>query len=425
MPHYYHAHRVILEKCEGHMKCVRSCPTQAIRIRNGKAQIKEELCVDCGTCISVCPSNAITTVTDPIEEFDQFKYKVIIPTPVLYSQFDPSIHPYIIHLALKELGFDEVIDVNYSTSLLAKVLIKYLENYNGPLPLISSHCPSLIRLIQVKYPDLVDQILPLDVPREITAREVRKNLPQKIGVAPNQIGIIYIANCPAKIVSIKQPAEKSTSWFDGVLSVKDVYAWLYPHVIAIKEKFDEKDVLEDFTFTTGWSRLGSIIKSAKMENWMAVSGLAHVMRVLDDIENSRLRNVDFLEAVTCMLGCIGGPFNVENAYVARANTVKQAMKYETPIEIDEEQIKKKLEEGYYYFENPILPRPTKYFDTDLMTSVKRIKERDRIYQKLPQIDCGCCGAPTCLAFAEDVVRGEAKLTDCISFSHKIMNKNND
>jgi iron only hydrogenase large subunit-like protein len=293
-----------------------------------------------------------------------------------------------------------------------------LKQYDGPLPLISSHCPALIRLIQVKYPGLVNQIVPLDVPREVTAREIRKSLPRKLGIKPSELGIIYIAPCPAKVVSIKQPAEKKTSWFDGVISIKDTFRLLYPHVIAIQEKFDPKKVPEDFSFHSGWARMGSIISAAGMDNWMAVSGLDHVMKVLDDIENSKLRNVDFLEAMTCMLGCIGGPLVVVNPYMARANIIKQAQQYEKKVTFDEDKILRQFENGYYNLENPILPRPTSYFDSDLATSIKRIKERDRVYKKLPHIDCGCCGAPTCMAFAEDVVRGFADVTECIFLTGK-------
>jgi hypothetical protein len=138
-----------------------------------------------------------------------------------------------------------------------------------------------------------------------------------------------------------------------------------------------------------------------------------VMKIFDDIENSRLRNIDFVEALTCMLGCINGPFTVENPYIARANSIRQRTKYESGVELDDDDIDRKLEEGYFSLGNPVLPRPTKYFDTDLETSIKRMRERERIYHKLRQINCGCCGAPTCMAFAEDLVRGEAQLTDCI------------
>jgi len=400
------------------MKCMRCCPTEAIRIRGGKAVMSEELCVDCGTCLSVCPSGAIVPISDPIAEISRFRYKVVVPSPVLYSQFDTGIHPYIIHMALKRLGFDEVADTGSSSADLARAIVKYMRSYHGRLPVISSHCPSMLRLIQVKYPDLVELVVPFDVPREVTAREIRRNLPKRLGLRPEDIGIIYIAPCPAKIVSIKQPAEKTRSWFDGAVSVRDVYTVLLPHVMAIREKFTEKQVPPDFSFAAGWAALGGITGVVEMENWLAVAGLDHVGKILNDIENSRLRNVDFVEALACMMGCVGGSFNVENPYVARANNVKQRSKYETPIEVNDANVEEKLKEKYYFIESTILPRPTKYFDTDLETSIKRMKEKERVYQKLRQIDCGCCGAPTCMAFAEDLVRGEAKITDCVFLSHK-------
>lgn len=418
MTQYYHAHKVVRDKCRGHMTCMRHCPTQAIRVKGGKAVISEELCVDCGTCISVCPTEAIVPITDPVADISKFKYKVAVPSPVLYCQFEPNIHPYIIHLAFKELGFDEVVDVSTSSTALARTLVKYMRKYRGRLPLISSHCPSMLRLIQVKYPDLVELVVPLDVPREVTAREVRRTLPAKLGLKEEDIGIIYIAPCPAKIVSIKQPAEKARSWFDGAVSIKDVYSVLLPHVVAIKEGFESSRVPKDFSFNAGWATLGGVTRAVKTKNWLAVSGLDHVMRILDDIENSRLRNVEFVEALACMLGCIGGAFNVENPYLARTNSIRQRARYENRIKVNDKEIDQKLKDAYYFLENPVLPRPTSYFDTDLETSIKRMKERDRVYQKLRQTDCGCCGAPTCMAFAEDFVRGEAQITDCIFLAQK-------
>jgi iron only hydrogenase large subunit-like protein len=410
---YYHAHRVDSAKCRGHMTCMRHCPTQAIRVKHGEAKISEDLCVDCGKCLSVCPSHAMVLDSEPIARITQFKYKVAVPSPALYSQFDPSIHPYIIHLALKRLGFDEVVDVATSSLALGTALLEYIKGYRGRLPLISSYCPSIVRLIQVKYPDLVELIVPMEVPREMAAREIRRTLPPKLGLKPEDIGIFYIANCPAKIVSIRQPAEKAKSWFDDGISIRDTYPALLPHVVTIKEEFDPETIPEDFSFSSGWVTTGSIIRSVKVENWLAISGVDHVMQILDDIENSRLRNVAFVEALAHMFGCIGGPLNVENPYVAQSNATKQRHKYERHAKNEHEDVERKLHEGYYSLEHPILPRPTEYFDTDLETSIKRMRERERVYQKLRQIDCGCCGSPTCKAFAEDFVRGRVKLTDCI------------
>jgi iron only hydrogenase large subunit-like protein len=415
MSSFFHAHRVIPELCQGHIACMRRCPTQAIRVRDGKSTFSEELCIDCGGCISACPSNAIIPTIDLVESISQYKYKVIVPTPVLYSQFDPRIHPYVIHLGLKQLGFDEVIDVTKTSAILSRALKLYLQGYKGRTPLISSYCPSVVRLIQVKYPDLVELIIPIDVPREIAAREVRMSYPQKLGIKPEELGLFYVANCPAKIVSVRQPAEKKESWYDGVHSIREVYSALVPIVNTIAKNFEPKDVPDDFLFHVGWVSSGSLTHSLEMENWLVVAGLDHVMKILDDIENSRLRNITFIEATAHMLGCVSGTFNVENPYVARANSMKQAEKYETPFKIDNDEIRGKLDAGYYFIENPVLPRPLQFFDTDLETSIKRMRERERVYQKLPQVDCGCCGAPTCMAFSEDFVRGLAKLSDCIFF----------
>jgi iron only hydrogenase large subunit-like protein len=416
MAKYYHAHRVDPDKCRGHMACMRQCPTQAIRVRNGKAAISEELCVDCGKCLSVCPSGAIVLHADPISRISDFKYKIVVPATAVYSQFDASIHPYIVHLALKRLGFDEVADVTTSSMALGDAIVKYIKEYRGRLPLISSYCPSIVRLIQVKYPDLVELIIPMDVPREMTAREIRRGLVEKLGLKPEEIGIFYIANCPAKIVSVRQPAEKDKSWFDDVITIRDAYPILLPHITAIREEFDPRMVPDDFSFSSSCVSTGSTIRSARPEDWLAVSGLDHVMQILDDIENSRLRNVVFVEALAHMFGCLSGPLNIENPYVAQSNSNKQKHKYERHARNEHDDIERKLIEGYYSLESPILPRPTEFFDTDLETSIKRMKERERVFQKLRQIDCGCCGSPTCKVFAEDFVRGQVKLTDCIFLS---------
>ena len=52
--------KVDSDKCAGHQKCVRVCPTDAITVNDWKAEINEELCLGCGVCVTVCPERAIT-----------------------------------------------------------------------------------------------------------------------------------------------------------------------------------------------------------------------------------------------------------------------------------------------------------------------------------------------------------------------------
>lgn len=50
-----------------------------------------------------------------------------------------------------------------------------------------------------------------------------------------------------------------------------------------------------------------------------------------------------------------------------------------------------------------------------MESFARLNQVERLLKKLPGLDCGSCGAPTCKALAEDIVRGEAVESDCVYF----------
>jgi len=180
----------------------------------------------------------------------------------------------------------------------------------------------------------------------------------------------------------------------GSLKYLDFYPLLRPHVLAAKEHFDERQVPRGYCFSAGWSAFGGMTRAVQGENWLAVSGIDQVIRIFDDIENSKLRHVDFVEALACMLGCSGGTLNVESPYVARANSIKQRVRYEGVMELDDDAIERQLGEGYFDLQRPIRPRPTRYLDTDIQTSLKRMREIERLYGKLRQNDCGCCGAPT-------------------------------
>ncbi len=82
-----HGFKFIADKCRGRMECMRACPTRAIRIKNGKARLIPELCIDCGSCLNVCPSGAIAATTVPFAELDRFKFKVAVASPALFAQF--------------------------------------------------------------------------------------------------------------------------------------------------------------------------------------------------------------------------------------------------------------------------------------------------------------------------------------------------
>ncbi len=410
---YFHPIKILQDKCSGRMKCMRVCPTEALRVRGGKVRLIEELCIDCGACVDACPSKAIVPLTDPFTRSSKYRYRVAVASPVLYSQFGLDIDPKVIVQGLKDIGFDYVVDVSRACEEISAVLDIFLEEYDGPGPLISSFCPSVVRLVQVRYPGLTELLMPLNAPREIAARQAKENLSETLGVKMEDLEVLYLTPCPAKIVAIKQPAEKGRSWIDGAISIADIYAPLFNAVSRLANEEVDECIARDFTFGAGWSMLGEMTRLLGSERGIAVSGLSDVTRILDDIESGRLRGIDFVEASACLGGCIGGSLTVDNMYVARSSVLSIMRKHGEGLVVNKDDVVGKYREGYYFIQRKLAPRPLQPLDTDISKAIQKKKEKDTIYASLPQIDCGCCGSPTCRAFAEDIVRGRSKIEDCI------------
>ena len=105
MNSFFHSVRLDEEKCMGCTNCIKRCPTQAIRVRNGKANIISERCIDCGECIRVCPHHAKYAERDSMNRLLEFKHRIALPAPSLYGQFNNLDDIGYIITALKMLGF--------------------------------------------------------------------------------------------------------------------------------------------------------------------------------------------------------------------------------------------------------------------------------------------------------------------------------
>jgi Fe-S-cluster-containing hydrogenase component 2 len=392
------------------------CPTQAIRIRDGTAVIIEEKCIDCGECLTICPHDAILPLTDPFGELTKFRHTVALPSPALYAQFGREILPERILSGIKKLEFDDSFDMAITCGEVSFAIQEYLREYQGPRPLISNVCPTVVRLIQVKYPALIDQIIPLEPPRELAAREVKKKYAKQLKLKEKDIGTFYLTPCPVKMISIKQPAEKGESHIDGAISITDIYAPLLS-AMESQEKYSYRKALESICILgIGWTIVGGICRTLRLKNSLAVSGLCEILKVFDDIERGKLRNIDFLEVYSCPQGCVGGSLTVENLYISYNKILKliETLEYEQIKACpDIREVRKLYKQNYFFINGKFEPRPLEPLDKDLAKAIKKRKKKEEIYESLPKIDCGVCGAPTCLCFAEDVVKGEAKQTDCI------------
>ena len=301
---YFHSVRLDRDKCKGCTNCIKHCPTEAIRVRNGKAQIIDERCIDCGVCIRVCPYHAKVAYTDPFSDIGKFKYKIALPAPSLYGQFKNLESIDRVISGLKQMGFDDVYEVAKGADIVSCAIREKISSKKN-LPVISSACPAIVRLIQVRFPELIDNIIDLQSPMEVAASAAKTEYAEKHGVDVSDIGAFFITPCPAKMTSIKNPYGVDKSNVDGAVSVIDIYGLLAGQ---IKKPDMDTDIGNTASvYGVGWANSGGECAAAGIENYLAVDGIDNVIKVIEEIENLKLGELQFFEGLACPGGCVGGP----------------------------------------------------------------------------------------------------------------------
>ena len=399
------------EKCKGCINCIKRCPTEAIRVRNGKAVILSDHCIDCGECIRVCPNHAKKAISDPLSIMSGFKHKVALPAPSLYGQFKSIRDVNIILTAILDIGFDEIYEVALAAQSVSDYTKDILPDVRSKLsgPLISSACPVIVKLICFRYPDLVDNILRTITPVELAAVAAREKAVSETGLKPGEIGVFFISPCPAKITASKYRIGFDGVVIDGVFSITELYKKLLPAVEKMKEP---KNLSIAGVRGIDWAYSGGEGNAIDESLFVAVDGIDHVIRVLDEIENDKFSTIRFVELNACPGGCVGGCLAVENPFVARAriHRMGQTMdKDKSHHKVDSKCLTSDILDWSKTPEYGSILR----LDTDRSAALKKLSDIENVFETLPDIDCGSCGAPSCHALAEDIISGTANENDCV------------
>ncbi|MBN2620786.1 4Fe-4S dicluster domain-containing protein [candidate division WOR-3 bacterium] len=409
----HHSIRINKDKCIGCVRCMRGCPTKAIRVRNDKAVINYEKCIDCGECLRMCRYDAVEPITTSQTDLKKFTYKVALPSPVLYAQFGAHVAPAEILRVLQSLGFNHVYDEAIMCEMISASIEEYLDEHTTPRPIISSTCPVVVRLIQRLFPSLCKFIIPIEPPREMAAKNLREEISQHHRIKPEEIGIIHITPCAAKMVSIAYPETMNRSYLDGAISIRDIFNPVMKELKKAKHSYLLDSERPVSGIGIGWSMSGGEIRSLKYHRTIAASGVLDTIRILEDVEQGRLNDIEYLELLICPDGCIGGPLTVENRFIAQSNISRLKRIYGEKKTIDAQTVHRLYKEHFFSFERNIEPKPFPGLDHDKAAAIRLLKMKEEYLRQLPGKDCGACGAPDCATLADDIVRGEAFLKNCI------------
>ena len=406
MEKYFHSVQLDADRCCGCTNCLKRCPTEAIRVHNGKAKILSERCIDCGECIRICPHHAKKANSATIEEIKKFAYVVAIPAPALFGQFNNLDSIDVVLTGLKKMGFDYVFEVSRAAELVSEATRRLIKEDKLKKPIISSACPAVVRLIKIRFPELCGNVLPLFAPIEVAARIARREAIAKTGLKSEEIGVFFITPCPAKVTEINMPNYTDKSACDGAIAVSRIY----PVLTHTMDHLTEVESLgQSGLMGIGWATSGGEAAAMLGDKYLAADGIENVIRVLEELEDEHIRNVDFIELNACSGGCVGGVLNVENPYVAQARI--QNLRKFLPVSLnhlEDGELDRMLWEKELAYDADIFR-----LDKDISKAMEMMSHMEGIIENLPQLDCGSCGAPTCRALAEDIVRGKAKETDCI------------
>ncbi len=416
---FHHALKVREDVCFGCTRCMTICPTGAIRISRGKAHVNSDRCVDCGNCMEVCPVNAIVVEQDDFQKIYRYKYRVAVVPAVMIGQFREEITEQQIYSILLELGFTHVYEAEFGSDVLHEISGRYT-TYADRSPVISTFCPAIVRLIQVRFPSLAQHLNLIKPPLDITAAFAKKQLLDR-GAGEREIGIFYVTPCAAKIAAIKSPQGEATSIFNGVINMDFLFNLVHKTIVKQKNK-EEPLSAPSRRNLSGDAVVWSLTMGEAPHmpgRSLAVDGIHNVIEFLEKLENGEIHGVDFLELRSCDEGCAGGILGSGNRFL----TAERLRHRGESMDGISDEIKREIHRQEEYLGRNlklerIEPRSIMKLDDDFQTAMEKMEQIQDLLEKLPHVDCGTCGSPSCEALAQDIVQGKADLSNCIFYQRR-------
>lgn len=427
----------ICKKC---YSCVRSCPTKAIEVHSGQADIVDDLCISCGYCVNMCSQDAkrirssvpaVNALLDATQSGK--KYAIVAPSfPAAFLDVEPGA----VVAGLRAAGFDGVFEVAFGADLVS---YEYYRRFNGLNEcdssgcefLISSPCPAIVGYIEKMHPELVPHLAGVLSPMEATAKLLREHV-----VAPDEgdsltgnprpddsrldpSTIVFVGPCVAK----KEEATRE-QLVNEVLTFEEL-----AHLLA--ERDIDLHALESDEFDPPHANLGrlypitgGLLKAASIDADLlgspvyVVEGqerVAEILAVLSDRVKTNTPCVNKLFDLLFCEGCIAGPVIPNDlSFFERRKYIIDYMK-KRPV-IDE------IEEWASQHEEYLSMDLSKSFVAsaaqDTLPSeeeIRKVLAKTNKFTDADELNCRACGYNSCRDKAVAVIKGTAEVEMCLPY----------
>lgn len=397
--------------CKHCYKCVRGCEVKSIMIRDGHAYILPNRCILCGQCLQICPQSAkkMSSELEKVKGFIGGNIPVVLSLSSSYIGLFHYKKRGQVKAALKKLGFADVRDTAEGAAFVTEEYVKLLEQ--GQMKnIITSACPSIVDLIEIHYPELIDYLAPVFMPSGVHARMLKKEYG-----AP--VKIVFAGPCIAEKKEAR--AVRQEGCLDAVLTFEEIHKWMEEEGIRIEdcedEIFEETHLGANLRYPVSGGLLTAVSSTKQKKDHYRkfyVSGVKDCLDVCEAMKTGEVRGC-FIEMNACHGGCINGP--------ATGGTVSS---FKVKLDMEEILPKEKADLSTLKPKMQAIPLERHFSDHSQKEKMPTEEEIRSIYAKTgkttpeQELNCGACGYPTCREKAIAVYQGKAELNMCIPFLYK-------
>lgn len=396
--------------CKNCYKCIRNCPVKAIEVKNHQAQIIERDCILCGNCMVVCPQNAkevrndVLTIKNLIREGKQVIASI---APSFISNYNVTQFSQFASI-LRKLGFSNAFETAEGAYIVKSEYEKLIKS-NWKNIIISSCCPTVVKLVQKHYPEALKYLAPVNSPVQVHSKLLKSKIKDAI--------VVFIGPC----ISKKEECVIGEEYNDIAITFEELDIWIKEEGL----KFEDNKNMDNNTYV---SRLfpisGGILNTMNKRydyRYVAVDGLDNCIETLKEIINNNLENC-FIEMSACSGSCINGPASSHNKSlrISSMNKVESiALNKNNPTDFN---FKYSIDTSRRFKDEQIvIQSPSDKEISSILKKMGKISIED-------ELNCGTCGYSTCREKAIAVILGKAEISMCLpymkekaeSFSDKII-----